>query len=239
MSLLPTLGALAIIASGGRLASGLHVGLSWAPLRWLGRISYSVYLWHWPVLVLGPVALGLSDTDEGAVGADLPVRLGLVAVAIGIAALTWWLVEEPFRRGRLSHPDRKRGFALAAAALAVVLVGSTTMSAAAERDMGTFAAADGDVDVELALGDPSSTRPPVTTPDADLDLWPVVAIPSGVLGPDPTDVDPPRATPAAPSTPATTPQPSARVDGRLPRDLQPSLGEARDDPIPLSPTAAD
>jgi peptidoglycan/LPS O-acetylase OafA/YrhL len=229
VSLFPTLGALAIIASGGQVASPLRTGLSWTPLRWLGRISYSVYLWHWPILVLGPVALGLTDSDEGAIGADLPVRLGLVAVAIGLAALTWWMVEEPFRRGRLSHPGRKRGLALAGAAVAVVLVGSTTMGAVAERDLGTVAAAD--VDIELALADPSDTWPALTMP---LPMSsPAVAPPSGAPRPDPTDSDRPRATPTTPSTPAPPPQPSPRVDGRVPRDLQPSLGAARDDHDPL------
>src|SRR4029078_13188082 len=98
VSLFPTLGALAIVASGGPVASPLRPGVSWTPLRWLGRISYSVYLWHWPILVLGPIALGLTDADQGAIGADLPVRVGLAAVAIALSALTWWLVACPFLR---------------------------------------------------------------------------------------------------------------------------------------------
>jgi len=229
VSLFPTLGALAIVASGGPVASPLLAGLSWTPLRWLGRISYSVYLWHWPILVLGPIALGLTDTDQGATGADLPVRVGLAAVAIALSALTWWLVEEPFRRGRLSHPGRRRGFALAGAAVAVVLVGSTTMGAVAERDLGSDAATA--ADVEPAVADLSDTWPPIPTPTPA--SRPLVASPSGPPGPDPTDSDPPRATPTATSTPSPAPRPSPRVDGRIPRDLQPSLAAARDDQDPL------
>ncbi|GAA4665126.1 MULTISPECIES: acyltransferase family protein [Amycolatopsis] len=55
--------------------------LAWKPLRWLGSVSYSLYLWHWPVIVL------LS-----------PERTLLVfAVSITLAALSKYLVEDPVR----------------------------------------------------------------------------------------------------------------------------------------------
>ena len=58
------IGAVALIASGGVVGSPGWIALARAPLRWLGRISYSLYLWHWPILVLGPVALGLGVAAE-------------------------------------------------------------------------------------------------------------------------------------------------------------------------------
>ncbi len=237
VSLLPTLGALAIIASGGQVGSPVRAGLTWTPLRWLGRISYSVYLWHWPILVLGPVALGLTDADEGAVGADLPVRLGLVVLAVALAALTWRLVEEPFRRGRLSHPGRARGLALAGTAVVVVLVGSTVMGVVADRDVAAVAAADVDVDVELVLGDGPSTWPPVPIPSPVPS--PPAASPSAAAVPEPTDSDAPRSTPTPSPIPTPTPtlapapRPSPLIEGRLPSQLQPSLAAARGDHDPL------
>ena len=72
-ALLPTLGAVALIASGGVVGSPGWIALARAPLRWLGRISYSLYLWHWPVLILGPVALGGPAWPAD----DLAVSLGL------------------------------------------------------------------------------------------------------------------------------------------------------------------
>ncbi|MFF1612459.1 acyltransferase family protein [Amycolatopsis sp. NPDC058278] len=63
--------------------------LAWRPLRWFGLISYSLYLWHWPVFVL------LSPERTGLGG---PARTGTVlAVSIGLATLSKYLVEDPVR----------------------------------------------------------------------------------------------------------------------------------------------
>lgn len=60
--------------------------LSWRPLRWLGLVSYSLYLWHWPVIVV----LSPHLTE--------PVRTVVVfAVSISVAALSKYLVEDPIR----------------------------------------------------------------------------------------------------------------------------------------------
>jgi peptidoglycan/LPS O-acetylase OafA/YrhL len=61
------------------------------PLRWLGARSYALYLWHWPILVLTQDALGPTAA------AHAPVRLGTLALAVGLAAASWTLIEHPIR----------------------------------------------------------------------------------------------------------------------------------------------
>lgn len=89
-ALLPVLGAVLVIGSGCAAArSGVGRVLAVSQMQAVGRLSYSWYLWHWPVLVLAPHALG---RPLGLVGA-----LGAVAMAGGLAALTQRVIENPVR----------------------------------------------------------------------------------------------------------------------------------------------
>jgi peptidoglycan/LPS O-acetylase OafA/YrhL len=226
-ALLPTLGGAAVIASGGRAGSPGRIVLATPPLRWLGRISYSLYLWHWPILVLGPVALGLASSEDGPAYVDPLLRLGLVLLAVVLAALTWRLVEEPFRRGRLSLGrvslgGRVRGFAVAGAAVLVIGVGSTTMGAVAQRDLDGVAAFEGEQDPVPA----TPTLTPSPAPSAlGASPKPSPSRPGASATPSPNP------TPAP--TPTPSPRPSPRIDGSVPSDLKPSLGASRADDDPL------
>ncbi|MEV2275621.1 acyltransferase [Nocardiopsis sp. NPDC049922] len=90
--------------------------LSWAPLRWTGAISYSLYLWHWPVIVLlSPEATGLSGWWWTAL---------VCAVSTCLAVLSTHLVENPVRF-RFSWASGRRGalaFAVVMAALALLWI---------------------------------------------------------------------------------------------------------------------
>ncbi|MFI7673184.1 acyltransferase family protein [Actinophytocola sp. NPDC049390] len=88
--------------------------LSRQPLRWLGLISYSLYLWHWPVSVL------LSE-QWPALGA-WPRTALVCAVSIGLAALSKYLVEDPVRF-RATWARGRRGVL----ALAVVMAGMAVL----------------------------------------------------------------------------------------------------------------
>ncbi|MFF1377600.1 acyltransferase family protein [Streptomyces sp. NPDC058308] len=95
-------------APGG--AVGRIVGA--APLRWFGAISYSLYLWHWPLYVL------LSEERLGRAGWDRTVIV--VGVSVVAAALSKHLVEDPVRfRARWAH-GRSGALALVAVFAALV-----------------------------------------------------------------------------------------------------------------------
>lgn len=87
--------------------------LAWEPLRTLGLISYSVYLWHWPVLAL------LSPQGNANPGW---ARTAVVfAVSIGLATLSKYLIEDPIRFH--AHWARGRRGLLAFIAATLALAG--------------------------------------------------------------------------------------------------------------------
>ncbi|HEY4398390.1 MAG TPA: acyltransferase family protein [Acidimicrobiia bacterium] len=84
---------------------------SQAPIVWLGRISYGVYLWHWPVIVV------LSPERTGIDGAAL--TLLRVALTLGLSTASYYLVELPIRERRFF----RRRLALALSPVAFVATG--------------------------------------------------------------------------------------------------------------------
>lgn len=92
-ALLPCTGAALIIAAGERRASVGSRILSWWPLIWAGRISYSLYLWHWPILVFGRLILNHE--------LNFSERMCLVLITFFVAWLSWRFVESPFRDAQL------------------------------------------------------------------------------------------------------------------------------------------
>jgi peptidoglycan/LPS O-acetylase OafA/YrhL len=105
-ALLPTLGTVALLVGGEAAPTGLVTRLLDARwLRWLGRLSYSWYLWHWPLVG----AAAVVDWEIGVQG-----RLLWSAVALVLAWLTYRFVEEPIRHGGVL---RDRPYVLNAVAL--------------------------------------------------------------------------------------------------------------------------
>jgi peptidoglycan/LPS O-acetylase OafA/YrhL len=87
--------------------------LGWRPVAWVGDVSYSLYLWHWPVLVVFVARVGHEPTAVQA--------LALVAACLLLAAASTRFVEEPFRSGARPRA-RRRAYLLAAALTATSLV---------------------------------------------------------------------------------------------------------------------
>jgi peptidoglycan/LPS O-acetylase OafA/YrhL len=111
-ALWPVLGTALIIGAGCATPTrGCGRLLATPPMRAIGRISYSWYLWHWPVLLLAPALL---DHPLG-----LPERLTAAAISAALAILTLGLIENPIR---FATPLRRS----AAASLTVGALATTT-----------------------------------------------------------------------------------------------------------------
>jgi peptidoglycan/LPS O-acetylase OafA/YrhL len=116
LALVPTLGAVLIILSGKTAASrGVGRPLSAVPVQIVGKLSYSWYLWHWPVLVFTTVLF------PGATGILKSVA---VMASLALAWITHGLIENPIRFNRvlLRH-------SVASLSVALLLVFSTTFLA--------------------------------------------------------------------------------------------------------------
>jgi len=119
---LPVLGcALVIVASCERSRWSPRTIGDTAPVQWLGDVSYSVYLWHWPLVVLVPFALGHQP--------GLLERVGILVAALVLAGLTKPFVEDRFRRGRGGS-----GRAIATALAASVVIGGLSVGGAYALD---------------------------------------------------------------------------------------------------------
>jgi peptidoglycan/LPS O-acetylase OafA/YrhL len=121
-ALLPCLGAAFIIGAGESGSSAVYSLLAWRPFVFVGLISYSLYLWHWPVLLV--YQMGLIDLNSEfdrhfgkLLSAGRFEHLVILLVSFALAILSWRFVERPFRKGRL----RLAGSHLFATAAAVML----------------------------------------------------------------------------------------------------------------------
>lgn len=108
-ALLPVLGTAAVLAAGAGTDGTEGVGrvLSVRPLTWTGDLSYSIYLWHWPVLVYGAAHFGTGV---------------LLVITLLLSVGSYYLVENPFRHRRWFRASRRRGLLLWPAAIAMVAV---------------------------------------------------------------------------------------------------------------------
>ncbi len=123
VALLPVLGAALVIAGGaGRPRKGAVLALGTAPMRWIGDRSYSLYLWHWPILIIATAYLGRDLTAIE--------TAGLVAAALLATVVTYALIEYPIHKGRLQS-TRTTSLALWPASIAfVALVSLVAIDAA-------------------------------------------------------------------------------------------------------------
>ena len=213
----PALGTAAVIA-GGSAPLGPGRLLAIAPLRLLGKISYSLYLVHWPILVLGPIVIGAEMDAAG--------RAALAVLAVGAAIVSWACIETPFRRGLPSlnrGPRRTLSLGLSAM-LAVVVVATPSFGGTLAADPGTSAPLPTQGDEPWPSEDPwpsdepgQSEEPFPEDPSSPAPSIDPTAQPSDPASPNPT------------ATPAPAKPRDVATHGRLPADVKPALGLARTD----------
>ena len=98
LSFVPTLGTMLLLFSANR--SGLHLArlLTNKPMVFLGAISYSLYLWHWPVIVFYKIAVSpvFNPSDY----------LIVVTISLILASVSWYLLETQLRKS-MQHSNAK------------------------------------------------------------------------------------------------------------------------------------
>ena len=113
-ALLPTLGAVLVIGAGCATPThGCGGVLAVPPMQAIGRISYSWYLWHWPVLIFAPALAGHS--------LGLAARVTAALLSAGLAWLTLRYLENPLRFATKIRNSSWRSLALGGAATAVAV----------------------------------------------------------------------------------------------------------------------
>ena len=115
-ALAPVVATVLLLASRSKWPPVIDVVAQSRATQWLGAISYPLYLWHWPVLVIPAIYLG----EELTVIQTVP----LLALTVLLAGLTHRYVEAPMREVKLSH---RKVFTFAAiATTASILIGGLT-----------------------------------------------------------------------------------------------------------------
>ncbi len=126
-AMLPVAGTLLVIAAGsGGIAPGPGAAdrvLSLRPITYGGRLSYSLYLWHWPCLVMAGTLY--ADADQPFVAAHGWVSAAAVAVAVALSVIGHHAVENPMRFAPWMQP-RRRSLSVGAAGMAVT-IGATVL----------------------------------------------------------------------------------------------------------------
>ncbi|HEU4839998.1 MAG TPA: acyltransferase family protein, partial [Ilumatobacteraceae bacterium] len=238
--LVPVMATMAVIAGGSGRRRPPVRALAVPALQWLGRHSYALYLWHWPVLVFAAGRAGHLAWHE---------RVVAVGLAVGLATLSLRLVEDPVRHARWLAAVPRRSLALGAAMVLVMLLAGWGLARSIPPLEGEVAA----VTPQLVAAPPAvastvAAASPTTAPGAP------PATPLAAVG---TAPPPPPTTVAATLAPATTvvplavpDPPSAEVAALvasmqqalatastptpLPSNLRPSLGAARDRALPYT-----
>lgn len=118
-ALVPVIGTGLVLYGGGSTNESKYSfsnSLKARPIQWIGDVSYSLYLWHWPLIILLPVLFTINI--EGAY--SLYIKLGILALSFVLAWLSYKFVEIPAQKMRL----KKRWIYIAFIAIVGVIASS-------------------------------------------------------------------------------------------------------------------
>jgi len=101
-ALAPCLGTLLLLLSGAQAGNSVTRLLSTAPFVFLGKISYSLYLWHWPIFVFYTYALVREPTFTDS--------LILILATLAASIFSWKYIEQPFREPATNGNEKRRAF---------------------------------------------------------------------------------------------------------------------------------
>ncbi len=162
---LPAIGVVSsALLLGLQADSPVRTALSVSPLVWLGKVSYGVYLFHWPIFVV-------LNSDR--VGVDGPLLFVLrIAVTLGVAQVSFTFFEQPIRRA--SGIGIRPTMSYAGAATAAVIVAAVVVVPGADSDYWSTSdevteAAALEIDDTPLLADPTPGSDPVSSGPAASD----------------------------------------------------------------------
>ncbi|MGX9145625.1 acyltransferase family protein [Mesorhizobium sp. 128a] len=90
MALMPVAGTVLLLLAGAAgVRNGPSAVLALPPLQWVGKLSYSLYLWHWPVIVFAATLVPELSPLQ---------RLGCMALTLALSLFTYHVIENPIRR---------------------------------------------------------------------------------------------------------------------------------------------
>ena len=155
----------------GPVRSRLVAALSVRPLRSIGRLSYGLYLWHWPIfLALSPTRTGLSEW---------PLLVARLVVTAVIAVMSFQLIEQPVRLSLqrlpqwVSAPATALAVGLAAVMAVTVALPEASATAVNLQGIAALAAAPHETNAESV----SARSARDSTPDAGSQRAPTTTVP--------------------------------------------------------------
>jgi hypothetical protein len=180
-ALLPTIGTVLVVAAGS-VENTISRLLAAAPLQWIGRRSYSIYLWHWPALVFLRALVPIPQATH---------IFFCVVGSVVLASVSYTFVESPLRKARALVGNDLLSLAGGGLLMAVGVVGGVLLWASGNAHGGDarfvpLVEAKDDVvpvdsaceDVNAALrspqcrhGDPTSTRTVLLAGDSHARQW--------------------------------------------------------------------